>query len=375
MNAPLREISDLPAPRGLPILGNALQVEPTRLHAICEEWRRQLGDYYRFSIGKRRFLVVGDAETIAQTLRDRPDGFQRTERLNKSARAMGFGGVFSANGEQWKRQRPMVMAGFDPAHIRKYFPTLVKVTERFLRRWQRAASSGGTAGTPIDLTADLMRYTVDVTAGLAFGADINTIESDEDVIQRHLDKVLPALYRRVLSPFPWLPVLPTPANLRLRRLGDFPSYLGDVGGDAADHLALEIFHDFGTALILPHGGTGDLLAVLQCEYVGQVWVGIRRGLLVVGVVGSALVAARPGPQGLDAELLHHVLVVVGRSPILGVDDALRVQGSQEGDGRKRASQSRRVHHALHEITFSSTCQQTQGRRLQTRSRTPSEPRP
>jgi cytochrome P450 len=215
MNAPLREISDLPAPRGLPILGNALQVEPTRLHAICEEWRRQLGDYYRFSIGRRRFLVVGDAETIAQTLRDRPDGFQRTERLNKSARAMGFGGVFSANGEQWKRQRPMVMAGFDPAHIRKYFPTLVKVTERFLRRWQRAASSGGTAGTPIDLTADLMRYTVDVTAGLAFGADINTIESDEDVIQRHLDKVLPALAKTLFSPFSWLRKLPLPANRAL----------------------------------------------------------------------------------------------------------------------------------------------------------------
>jgi cytochrome P450 len=211
MNAPLREISELPAPRGLPILGNALQVELTRLHLICEEWRRQLGDYYRFSLGKRKFLVVGDAETIAQTLRDRPDGFQRTERLNKAARAMGFGGVFSANGEQWKRQRPMVMAGFDPAHIKKYFPTLVKVTERFVRRWQRAAA----AGTPIDLTADLMRYTVDVTAGLAFGADINTIESDDDVIQRHLDKVLPALAKRLLSPFPWLRKLPLPANRAL----------------------------------------------------------------------------------------------------------------------------------------------------------------
>jgi cytochrome P450 len=215
MNAPLREISDLPAPRGLPILGNALQVEPTRLHSICEEWRRQFGDYYRFSIGKRKFLVVGDAEAIAQSLRDRPDGFQRTERLNKAARAMGFGGVFSANGEQWKRQRPMVMAGFDPAHIKKYFPTLVKVTERFLRRWQRAASSDRTAGTPIDLTADLMRYTVDVTAGLAFGADINTIESDQDVIQRHLDKVLPALAKSLFSPFPWLRKLPLPANRAL----------------------------------------------------------------------------------------------------------------------------------------------------------------
>ena len=50
-----------------------------------------------------------------------------------------------------------------------------------------------------------MRYTVDVTAGLAFGTDINTVESDEEVIQKHLDKLLPALAKRVLSPLPrWL---------------------------------------------------------------------------------------------------------------------------------------------------------------------------
>jgi cytochrome P450 len=73
------------------------------------------------------------------------------------------------------------MAGFDPAHIKAYFPMLVKVTERFARRWQRAAASGHGSGEAIDLQADLMRYTVDVTASLAFGADINTIESKEDV--------------------------------------------------------------------------------------------------------------------------------------------------------------------------------------------------
>ena len=44
-----------------------------------------------------------------------------------------------------------------------------------------------------------MRFTVDAIAGLAFGTDINTLESDEDVIQRHLDKVLPAIFRRVLA--------------------------------------------------------------------------------------------------------------------------------------------------------------------------------
>jgi cytochrome P450 len=110
----------------------------------------------------------------------------------------------------------MVMAGFDPAHIKKYFPMLLKVTERFLKRWQRAAARDASHPTSIDLTADLMRYTVDVVGGLAFGADINTIESDEEVIQKHLDKVLPALAKGLLSPFAaFVRKLPLPANRRL----------------------------------------------------------------------------------------------------------------------------------------------------------------
>ena len=48
-----------------------------------------------------------------------------------------------------------------------------------------------------------MRFTVDAIAGLAFGKDINTLEAGEDVIQQHLDKVLPAIFRRVLSLLPY----------------------------------------------------------------------------------------------------------------------------------------------------------------------------
>jgi cytochrome P450 len=192
-------ISDLPGPRGIPLLGNALQIDRERMHQTVEGWSRTYGDAYRFRLGPRQIVVLSNPETIATALRDRPDGFQRTTRMSRIAKDMGFNGVFSATGEAWRKQRPMVMAGFDPGRIKSYFPGLVKVTERFERRWQRAAA----AGAAIELQADLMRYTVDVTAGLAFGSDINTIESDDDVIQRHLDKVLPALFRRLFSPLPY----------------------------------------------------------------------------------------------------------------------------------------------------------------------------
>jgi cytochrome P450 len=211
--APARRIVDLPGPPGLPLLGNTLQMDRQRLHQQAEVWARRYGEAYQMRIGRRRFLVLSNPEVIAGVLRDRPDGFKRTDRLSQTAREFGFHGLFSANGEHWRRQRPMVLAGLDPTHIKTFFPTLVKVTQRFAGRWHRAAQRG----EPIDLQADLMRYTVDVTAGLAFGVDINTIESDDEVIQQHLDKVLPALYRRVMAPVRYWDWFKLPADRRLDR--------------------------------------------------------------------------------------------------------------------------------------------------------------
>jgi cytochrome P450 len=210
----LREIDELPGPRGLPLLGNLLQVDRHRIHQTVERWAREFGPYFRFSMPGRRFLVVADHEAIATVLRDRPEGFRRSVRLAQVWSELGLpDGVFGAHGDAWKRQRRMVMAGFDPSHVRAYFPSLVKVTQRLHGRWQKAARTHAA----IDLQADLMRYTVDAITGLAFGADINTLESDADVIQHHLDKLFPALFKRIMAPLPLWRYVRLPSDRRLER--------------------------------------------------------------------------------------------------------------------------------------------------------------
>ncbi|MDO9286581.1 MAG: cytochrome P450 [Aquabacterium sp.] len=195
----LRRFDDLPGPPGLPVVGNLLQIKPTRLHLQLEQWCRDYGPVYKLQLGPRQAVVFGDHALVQGMLRDRPDGFRRTARLQEIAVEMSLPtGVFSATGDDWRRQRRMVMHGFDPTHVRRYFPSLQVVAQRLARRWQRAAQSG----QAIDLQADLMRYTVDTIAGLAFGAEVNTLESDHDVIQQHLDKIFPAISRRVLAPLP-----------------------------------------------------------------------------------------------------------------------------------------------------------------------------
>ena len=196
----LRQISELPGPPQWPLLGNSFQIRRAVVHQNVEQWANEYGPLFRMRLGRAQQLVIADHELLAGVMRDRPDGFERSPLSRAVGAEMGLPqGVFSAEGEDWMRQRRMVMSSFAPGHVRAYFPALIKVALRLRSRWQKAAR----AGAAINLQADLMRFTVDAIAGLAFGKEINTLESGEDVIQRHLDKVLPSIFRRAFSFFPY----------------------------------------------------------------------------------------------------------------------------------------------------------------------------
>ncbi|WP_295993039.1 cytochrome P450 [Rugamonas sp.] len=210
----LRAVADLPGPPGWPVLGNLPQMRVERIHRDVEDWTRQFGPLFKLRFGPLPVLVVAGHEAVNAILRDRPDGFRRPRvTANVTAELGGKPGLFMAEGQAWRDQRRMVMAGFAPHAIKAYFPALVTVARRLQRRWQDAAG----AGRVIDLMGDLKRYTVDIIAGLAFGAEVNTIDGGEDVIQRHLDRILPAVARRSIAWFPHWRYIKLPADRRLDR--------------------------------------------------------------------------------------------------------------------------------------------------------------
>jgi len=212
--AALRQLGQLPGPKGWPVLGNLPQIKPAEMHLLLGRWAQEYGRFFQIRMGDRRVLVVADHEAVAGVLRDRPEGFRRTERLEAVGLEMGFkSGLFGVNGEVWKRQRRMVMAAFDPGHVKAYYPSLVKCGERLAGRWTEAAQ----AGRAIDLQADLMRFTVDAIAGLAFGTDVNTLQSDDDVIQQHLNKILPKLFTRIVTAIPYWRLFKLPSDRELDR--------------------------------------------------------------------------------------------------------------------------------------------------------------
>lgn len=199
-----RQLDDLPSPKGLPILGNFFDLDFERFHLIVEDWCDKFGSAYTFNVGKKQILCLAYPDEINRILRERPNTFRRRRTFETIISEMGFNGLFSAEGENWKRQRKIVAQALNSAHLNRFFPNLQRSTSRLRNRWDGKA----TAGAPVDLCKDLMRFTVDVTSELAFGVDVNTIETEGPVIQQHLDKIFPMLGKRVNMPLPiwrWFP--------------------------------------------------------------------------------------------------------------------------------------------------------------------------
>jgi cytochrome P450 len=192
-------------------LGNALQLKPKECHILWSQWAEKYGPLFVFKVGPTRILTVADAETIQQLLRDRPDRVRRWRRMEQIAREIEGNGLFTAEGERWRRERKFVMYALNAGHVRDFVPRLEQVVGRLRRKWWRAALRQ----EPVDAHADLARLTVDVTSGLAFGRDLNTLEDQVDPIQNHLDKLFPAIARRQTALFPYWRYIRLPQDREL----------------------------------------------------------------------------------------------------------------------------------------------------------------
>ena len=228
-----RSLDELPGPKGLPLLGNLLELDPIRMHLILEGWAVKYGSTYQFRIGHVRIVVTSDPALVDQVLRNRPETFRRQAKMDAAIRDMDIEGVFNVEGDAWRSQRKLTVAALSQRHVRSLYPSIRMVAERLRAHWRQAADEGRT----LDLVEEFKRYTVDVTMLIVFGHDSNTVETSGDVIQRHLEIVFPTLSRRLFALAPVWRYVRTPEEKRLQRaLGALRAWLGNLIADARNRL-------------------------------------------------------------------------------------------------------------------------------------------
>lgn len=208
-----RRLSDLPSPPSLPWIGHAHLFRPHRMHRQLEEWGQAHGTPYRLNLAGLQIMVIDDPEVAHALLRDRPANVSRGRVIRPVFAELGIDGLFSTEGDEWLPQRKLIMSSLNTANFRAFFPTIRYITERLYRRWRRAAETGSV----VEMTQDLVRYTVDVTSALSFGEDPNTLEQDGHIIQDHLAAIFPAVMKRVVAPMPYWRWFKLPSDRALDR--------------------------------------------------------------------------------------------------------------------------------------------------------------
>jgi cytochrome P450 len=206
-------LTDLPGPKGLPWLGNLLQIDMTQLHTILEQWAEIYGSVYRFNIATKPVVAIAEPELIQEVLRQRPETYRRLGTIAPVLAEMGINGVFGAEGEPWRKHRRMAMQTFSTQNLRHFFPTLTKITSRLKTRWEQAADTG----QAIEVQKDLMCYAVDVMTNLTLGYDLNSLGNSGGALQQHLEKILPMVSRRMNAPVPYWRFVKLPIDRALDR--------------------------------------------------------------------------------------------------------------------------------------------------------------
>ncbi|UQU63217.1 cytochrome P450 [Couchioplanes caeruleus] len=207
--APLT-VADLPGPRGLPLLGNLIGfARGGTPHRSLYRWRERYGPTYRIRLPGTTAVVTSDPGILRAVFRERPDGFRRGRFVSDLIDELGGHGLFSAEGDDWRRLRRIGTRGLGAASLHASFGTVAGAAGRLRDRWQAAAASG----ERVDVLDHLMRYTLEVVTGVTMGHELGG--AGEGDLHRHLALVFATLRRRLNSPVPYWRLVRLPADRKV----------------------------------------------------------------------------------------------------------------------------------------------------------------
>jgi len=191
----MKTIHDLPQPKGKLVLGNLAEFKDNNKHRVIQRWSDTCGPIFKIRLANQHFIVSTDPDFNGQVLKNRPDGFSRFNKINEIFQELGIKGVFNAEGSDWKRHRKVSAEALNAKKISAYYPHIQQTTENLIQLIESKKQ-------PVDFLELCMRYTIDITTRIAFGHELNTLQDGENSFQRHLEKVFPAINKRITAPFP-----------------------------------------------------------------------------------------------------------------------------------------------------------------------------
>jgi cytochrome P450 len=174
-----------------------------------ERMRRDYGDVVRSRIGPIAYYALFRPEHVKHILQDNNHNYVKGPIIARAKVLIGDG-LFSSEGEFWRRQRKLAQPAFHRQRIGAFADAMTECGREALDAWSGAAATG----SGFDLMAEMSRVTLRVVGKTLFSLDLaGDASAVGDALLVALDHVVHRSFNLVVAPA-WLP---TPRNLRFRR--------------------------------------------------------------------------------------------------------------------------------------------------------------
>jgi cytochrome P450 len=225
-----------PGPKGLPLLGNLVDIARDVLR-FYDEWSRQYGDVVALRLAAWPAILVNNPEYIEHVLVKNHRNFIKFPFFFRHVRAIFGKGLLTSEREVWHRQRRLMAPAFHDRRLAGYGEAIVRLTERMLDNWR--------VGELRNIHADMMALTLAIAAKTFFDAEV---ESEVAEISQAFNAITDEIAVRFRLPFRIPDAVPIPGNIRYAR-----------GVRRIDRLVNRIIRERRQ-----HGGDrGDLLSMLM----------------------------------------------------------------------------------------------------------------
>jgi len=196
-----------PGPKGLPILGNAVQLlrDPFNYPQQCVG---KYGDVIRFRFAGLNFYLLIHPDAIEYVLRGNHRNFSKDKGSHMLSGLVGQG-LLTSEGDFWRRQRRLAQPAFQLDQIQRYSDFMVAFSKHMIDSWR--------PGETRDVHVDFMRLTLEIIGQTLFTTNVagmaDTVGECLEIVMRY--------YASPIIWFPWLQRLTwLPANRRFRQAVD-----------------------------------------------------------------------------------------------------------------------------------------------------------
>lgn len=181
-----------------PLLGHLPEMGSVEyFNSKCEEWANLYGQEtgcFEIDMAGIHYLIVCRADRAQELFRLRPIKVRRTRQMVESSLSIGHCGVFSAEGDVWKREHRIVSAALNQANLSDYLSVIKTMVDRLLAKWRAQLDH------PIVVDEDLLHLAADAIAKVSMDRDYDFLREPGSQVAKDVTSLTDAFLQRGMSP-------------------------------------------------------------------------------------------------------------------------------------------------------------------------------